>query len=128
MYLLRYILLVSSVQCQIKNKFGLSKKMFYLKGLLQHGGKASICKVRQQRVNFYFVEGINKAIKNWMGSGMRGWHNLMVVQRMFYPETSLFEEGCVCLTQRVSQSSPWEEKKLNQSLDKKHFVHIDQWR
>lgn len=33
---------------------------------------------------------------------MDEWYDLMVVQRMFYAETSLFEEGCV-LTQEAGE-------------------------
>lgn len=60
---------------------------------------------------------------------MDEWHDLMVVQRMFYPETSLFEEGCV-LAQDESEPqfrNLGKEEGFNQSLVKKHSVHIDQW-
>lgn len=44
---------------------------------------------------FYFIERHKQGWKELGGGEVRKWHDLMVAQRLFYLDTSLFEEGCV---------------------------------
>ena len=79
-------------------------------------GKASISRVRKKMVGFYFLK--RNGLERIRGREVDERHDPMVVQRMLYPETSLFEECCL-LAQDESEPKfrkLGKEEGFNQSL------------
>lgn len=73
--------------------------------------KASISRGRQKG-SVYFIERNKQGWKELGKGEVDEGHDLMVVQRKFYPETSLFEVGCVLAQDESEFRNLGEEEEM----------------